>query len=126
MNKAEKFLGKSLIIIFIPFLILVFIYSFSFVSETFFISVITGGVLSTFNFLLGILAIKIGLKPSGDLFFKAVIGGMILRLFLVLVLVFISLKFLNINENSFIFSILFFYILYLIIEIIYLYNMKKI
>ena len=125
MNKAEKFLGKSLIIIFIPFLILVFIYSFSFVSETFFISVITGGVLSTFNFLLGILAIKIGLKPSGDLFFKAVIGGMILRLFLVLVLVFISLKFLNINENSFIFSILFFYILYLIIEIIYLY-MKKI
>ena len=124
MNKAEKFLGKSLIIIFIPFLILVFIYSFSFVSETFFISVITGGVLSTFNFLLGILAIKIGLKPSGDLFFKAVIGGMILRLFLVLVLVFISLKFLNINENSFIFSILFFYILYLIFEIIYL-NMKK-
>ena len=124
MNKAEKFLGKSLIIPFILFLILILIYSFSFVSEIFFASVAVGGAISTFNFLLGLAAIKIGLKSSGDTFIKVFWGGMLLRLFLMLALVFISLKFLNINENSFIFSILFFYILYLIFEIIYL-NMKK-
>jgi hypothetical protein len=125
MNKAEKFLGKSLVITFVLFLILIVTYSFSFVSEIFFKSAVVGWAISTFNFLLGFFAIKIGLKSSRDVFFKAILGGMVLRLFLVLLLVFISLKFLNINENSFIFFILFFYILYLSIEIIYLY-MKKI
>lgn len=125
MNKADKFLGKSLVIILVLFLILIVAYSFSFVSGAFFKSVVIGGAISTFNFLLGFFAIKIGLKSSRDFFFRAILGGIVLRLFLVLVLVFISLKFLNINENSFIFSILFFYILYLSIEIIYL-NMKKI
>ena len=125
MNKAEKFLSKSLIITAILFLILILIYSFSFISETFFLSVLTGGVLSVFNFLLGILAVKIGLKSSSSIFLKAILSGIVLRMFLLLAMVFISLKFLNINENSFIFSILFFYILFLIIEIIYLY-MKKI
>ncbi len=125
MNKAEKFLSKSILIPFVLFLILIAVYSFSFVSEAFFKSVIVGGAISTFNFLLGLFAVKIGLNSSRDLFLKAILGGMVLRLFLLLVLVFISMKFLNINENSFIFSILFFYILYLIIEIIYLY-MKKI
>jgi hypothetical protein len=125
MNRAEKFLGKSLVLIIFLFLILIATYSFSFVSGSFFKSVAVGGAISTFNFLLGFFAIKISIKSSRDFFFKAILGGMVLRLFLVLILVFISLKFLNINENSFIFSILFFYILYLIIEIIYL-NMKKI
>ena len=124
MNKAEKFLGKSLIIPFILFLILIFIYSFSFISEIFFVSVIIGGALFSFNFLIGLLAIKMGLKSSQAVFLKLILGGMVLRLFLMLVLVFISLKFLNIKENSFIFSILFFYILYLILEVFYL-NMKK-
>ncbi len=125
MNKAEKFLGKSLVLVFVLFLILTVIYSFSFVSKAFFESAAVGGAISTFNFLLGFFAIKISLKSPQDFFLKAIFGGMVIRLFVVLMLVFISLKFLNINENSFIFFILFFYILYLIIEIIYLY-MKKI
>ncbi len=124
MNKAEKFLSKSLIITFILFLFLFFIYSFSLISEIFFVSAVIGGGLSTLNFLIGLTAIKVGLSHSQDLFFKVVLGGMVVRLLLMLALVFISLKFLNINQNSFIFSILFFYILYLIIEVIYLY-MKK-
>ena len=125
MNKAEKFLGKSILVPFVLFLILTVVYLCSVVSEAFFKSVIIGGAISSFNFILGLFAVKIGLKSNQDIFLKAVLGGMMIRLFLVLVLVFISLKFLNINENSFIFSILFFYILFLIIEIIYLY-MKKI
>jgi hypothetical protein len=124
MNKAEKFLKKSLIAAFFLFLILLLIYSFSIISKVYFISLLIGGSLATFNFLLGIIAVKIGFNRSQDIFFKAVLGGMLLRLLLMLSLVFISLKFLNINKNSFIFSILFFYTLYLIIEVIYLY-MKK-
>jgi len=121
MNKAEKFLSKSLIAAFFLFLILLLIYSFSIISKEYFISILIGGSLATFNFLLGLIAIKIGLNRSQNTFFK---GGMLLRLLLMLSLVFISLKFLNINKNSFIFSILFLYALYLIIEVIYLY-MKK-
>ncbi len=124
MNKAEKFLSKSLIAAFFLFLILLLIYSFSIISKEYFISILIGGSLATFNFLLGLIAIKIGLNRSQNTFFKAILGGMLLRLLLMLSLVFISLKFLNINKNSFIFSILFLYALYLIIEVIYLY-MKK-
>jgi hypothetical protein len=124
MNKAEKFLRISLAAAFFLFLALLLIYSFSIISKEYFISVVFGGSLATINFLLGIIAVKIGLNRSQNIFFKAVLGGMLLRLLLMLSLVFISLKFLNINKNSFIFSILFFYALYLIIEVIYLY-MKK-
>ena len=124
MNKAEKFLSRSLIIASILLLFLFGIYSFSFISKMFFISILIGGILATINFFLGLITIKISLNYSQNKFFIAIFGGLILRLFLILSAVFISLKFLKINENSFIFSILFFYIFYLIIEIIYLY-MKK-
>jgi hypothetical protein len=125
MNKAEKFLRKSIAISSILFLILLFFYVFSGISEIIFISVLIGGLLALCNFILGLTSIKIGLNRSQDTFFKVVLGGMVFRLLLLLGLVFISLQFLNINENSFIFSILFFYILYLIIEVIYLYMKKK-
>jgi hypothetical protein len=49
---------------------------------------------------------------------------MVLRLFLMLIMVFISLKFLDIRADVFIFVILFFYIVYLIIEIFYLFMIK--
>lgn len=124
MNNSKNFLGKSINSVLFLFLILFLCYLFSIFSKIFFISILIGGFLATFNFLLGLIAIEIGITHSQDTFLKIVFGGMVLRLLLILSLVFISLKFLNISQNNFIFSILFFYVLYLIIEIIYLF-MKK-
>ena len=80
--------------------------------------------LTTVNFLLGILAVKIGIYKSDKIFITSILGGMTIRLVILLGAVFISLKFLEINHNNFIFTLLFFYIYYLSIEIFYL-NFKK-
>jgi hypothetical protein len=64
------------------------------------------------------------LDKSNNIFLIAIFGGMIFRLFLMVAMVFISLKFLDIRAEVFIFAILFFYIVYLIIEIFYLLMIK--
>jgi len=87
-------------------------------------SVIYAGGVTTINFILGMLSIKIGLKKSPKGFIIAFLGGMIFRLFLLLGMVFICIKFLELSRNSYIFLILFFYVFFLIIEILYL-NTKK-
>jgi len=125
MSSADRFLIKSLIAVFIISLLLLIAYFFSVIPEEFFTAVLIADSLAVLNYFSGLICIKIGLKGSQDTFFKATLGGMGIRLLVMLLLVFISLTYLNINRNSFIFSILFFYILYLIFELIYLY-MKKI
>lgn len=84
-----------------------------------------GLILAILNFLIGYLFIKRSYSASNNLFFSMLWGGLILRLMLTLSLTFIVLKFLEINEFGFIFSLLFFYVFFLIIEILYL-NLKKI
>jgi hypothetical protein len=54
------------------------------------------------------------------MFFKRLFGGMVIRFFTTLIMVVLVLLFLELNRISFIFSILFFYIFYLVVEIIYL------
>jgi hypothetical protein len=50
---------------------------------------------------------------------------MIIRLLILLSVIFISLIFLDINRNSYIFSIFIFYIFYMIIEVFYLNLLKN-
>ena len=99
-------------------------YLFSAVSHTFLMSVFTAFGIITFNFILTIISIKLGERGAGNSFINFYLGGMLFRFFLMLAMVLISLKFLDISRNSFIFSILIFYVFYLIIEIIYL-NFRK-
>ncbi len=106
------------------FLILFFVYLTGKVQYITFSSYTIAIAITSLNFLLGILAIKIGIYKSDKIFISSILAGMLIRLFLLLGAVFISLKFLEINHNSFIFTLLFFYIYYLSIEIFYL-NFKK-
>lgn len=89
-----------------------------------FMSVLFGLVITTFNFLAGIISAKISLGKHEKIFIKIVFGSMVIRLFLMLIIILITLLFLDINRNSFIFSIFFFYIFYLLIEVFYL-NYRK-
>lgn len=82
-------------------------------------------VISSFNAFIGMVLVKSGLNKTDKIFFRRAIGGMVLRLFMTLLLVVLVLVFLELNRISFIFSILFFYIFYLVIEIIFL-NFRQI
>lgn len=94
-------------------------------SYTLFYSVLIGALIVILNFIIGFLFIRISLYKSDRMFIIMLWGGMLFRLILILILVSILLKFLELNAIGFIFSILFFYVFYLIIEILYL-NFKKI
>ncbi len=121
MIKNEKQLLRSGIIFSIILLVIVTIlFTLSSISQALFISIIIGFSISAINFVLGLGFIKISLAKSEKIFLLALWGGVLLRLILGLILVLISLIFLEINTYGFIFSILFFYVFYLIIEIFYL------
>ena len=87
-------------------------------------SILIGNFLAFLNFLLGLMFAIWGIKRADKEFLASLFGGLIIRLSLLLVLLTSTLIFLEINEISFIFSILFFYFFYVIIEIIYL-NLRK-
>ena len=120
-NKTLIF-GYSIVVLSMGILIYLTIHSSS--DQITFKSILIGDLLAILNFILGLLFVHWGINSSNKKFLISLFGGLLLRLTIMLVLVIISLKFLEINEISFIFSILFFYIFYIIIEIIYL-NLRK-
>lgn len=77
-------------------------------------------LLTTLNALIGLFSIKMAINKSEKTFIKWILGAIIIRMFATLLIVVLILIFLEINRISFIFSILFFYVYYLISEIIFL------
>ena len=77
-------------------------------------------LITSLNYGLGMVAIKIGIDSNYKIFMLSVFGGILIRLIILILLVFITLEFLDISRNIFIFLILFFYILYLVSEVSYL------
>ena len=93
-------------------------------NDNIFMSVQIGNLLGFLNFAIGLIFIFLGINNSNKRFLISLFGGLLLRLIIMVFLVVVILKFLEINEISFIFSLLFFYFLYVTIEIIYL-NLRK-
>jgi hypothetical protein len=87
-------------------------------------SILIGNFLAFLNFILGLMFVFWGINRPNKDFLASLFGGLLIRLSLLLILLTSTLIFLEINEISFIFSILFFYFFYVIIEIIYL-NFRK-
>jgi hypothetical protein len=125
MIRNEKALIVSgLLVTFISTAIITFLFLFSNLSSLLYKSILLGTFLSFLNFTVGFLLIKLSIKKSDKLFLTLLWGGLLFRLLISLSLVIITLKFLEINAYGFIFSIFFFYIFYLIIEILYL-NLRR-
>jgi hypothetical protein len=125
MIRNEKALIVSgLLVTFISTAIITFLFLFSNLSSLLYKSILLGTFLSFLNFTVGFLLIKLSIKKSDKLFLTMLWGGLLFRLLISLSLVIITLKFLEINAYGFIFSIFFFYIFYLIIEILYL-NLRR-
>ena len=121
MIKNEKeLLALGFFVSLVVLLAVAFLYFNLVVSKVIFKSIIFGSFISIINFLIGLTLVKFSINKSEKIFLIGLWGGMLFRLIFGLSIVIISLIFLEINTYGFIFSILFFYIFYLIIEIIYL------
>jgi hypothetical protein len=121
MIKNEKQLLTSCFVVsFLLLLLITILFLSSNISGIVFKSILLGATLSMINFAIGFLLIKFSVNKHEKIFLLALWGGIILRLILGLSLVLITLIFLEINTYGFIFSILFFYVFYLLIEIFYL------
>ena len=121
MIKNEKhLLILCFIISFIVLLGVSILYLISELSGLMFKSILLGAGFSILNFTIGILLIKFSVNKSDRIFLLALWGGLLLRLILGLSIVIITLIFLEINAYGFIFSLLFYYVFYLVMEIYYL------
>jgi len=125
MKLSNNFLIKVSLFIGFIFTCILLLFQFNIISFDFFKSFILAGVITYLNFLSGYLFMKFSHNRSDNLFLIMIFGGIVLRLFLILLLFFISLKFLDIKTGVFIFVIFFFYVFYLFIEILYLYKDKR-
>jgi len=125
MKFSKRILPVGITVGLIGLIILTFLTISSSQLKIIYKSVLFGDVINFLNFTLGLLFIFFGINRPVKTFLISIFGGLVFRLAIMLVLVVVSLKFLEINEISFIFSLLFFYIFYAIIEIIYLNFSKK-
>jgi hypothetical protein len=125
MNFPRRFLSIGIIVSFLILIILLILSFGTSDNRIIFKSFLFSDLITFQNFVFGLLFILYGIKRSDKIFLISIFGGLILRLGIMLGLVLVCLKSLEINEISFIFSLLFFYIFYAIIEIIYLVFSKK-
>jgi hypothetical protein len=125
MKFSNNFLLKISLFIGFIFASILLLYQINIITFDFLKSFIIAGVITYLNFVSGYLFLKFSNKKSDNIFLVMIFGGMLLRLFMILLLVFISLKFLDIKTGVFIFIIFFFYVFYLVVEILYLYRDKR-
>jgi hypothetical protein len=124
MKSAKRILLFGISFGIISLLILAMLTLIAVSNKIIFKSIFIGNFLGFLNFLLGLMFVTWGINRAYKQFLTSLFGGLLIRLSLLLVLLTSTLIFLEINEISFIFSILFFYFFYVIIEIIYL-NFRK-
>jgi len=121
---SKKFLSISFIFSIVLFLVLLLLLINN-DNKLLFRSIILGNTIGFLNLLIGLIFIFVGLERSDKIFLQSVFAGILTRLLVLLTLVVLTLKFLEINDFSFIFSLLFFYFFFIIIEVIYLILRKR-
>ncbi len=121
---SKKFLSISFSLSIVIFLVLSLLLLNS-DNKVLFRSILIGNAIGFLNLLIGLIFIFIGLEKPDKIFLQSVFLGILTRLVVLLTLVVLTLKFLEINDFSFIFSLLFFYFFFIIIEVIYLILRKR-
>ena len=116
----HKLLKLSYIFIFILFFTIFLLHHFAIISYEELYSILLASIFTTINFVIAVISIEIAEKKSGENSLGSFLKGMMIRMLVLILLIIFSLKFLDINQNNFIFSVLIFYIYYLTLEIIFL------
>ncbi len=107
------------------FLVLLVLFSLNLLGKTLFLSFIYSLVISFLNFIIGYFSINYGINKKDKTFLLIVFGAIIIRFFIVFFLIVIVLSFLDVRIDYFIFTTFILYFYYLIIEILYLKNLKS-
>jgi hypothetical protein len=81
---------------------------------------VVGGVLSTCNVLAGFAMIEYGFEKSYTTFLKVVLGGMGLRMALMLAMLLLLIQVCHLDAAALTVSVIGFMMVYLILEILYL------
>ena len=125
MKLTQNSIVYSLLLVLLVIAVFTFLWQNDVINSAFYFSFLVAGILTTINFIFGILSIKYSLDKSLNRFLILFLGGMVVRLLLMLGAVFVCLKFLELKWNNFIFSILILYVFYQIIEIYYVIYRNK-
>ncbi len=113
MNKVLK---ELLVFNLFPFLIGFFVVTDFSIRK----SIVIGWLIVFVNIVIGLIAFNLSKDKENKSFLKIYFGGMIIRLLLLLMIIFITLKFIGINPISFLFSLFIFYVINQIIELRYI------
>ena len=124
MKIADRVLLSGISVAILSILLLLIITLTSTADQILFKSIFVGDLVGFCNFLFGLIFLFIGINRPEKTFLITFYGGILFRLLILLVIVALIVKTLEINVNSFLFSLLFFYFFYLTVEIIYL-NFRK-
>ncbi|MGH2567918.1 MAG: hypothetical protein ACRDGA_06225 [Bacteroidota bacterium] len=87
------------------------------VDEETFRSIAAGGFISIGHILLGYASVEVGYRKKSTTFLKIVLGGMVLRLFLMAGVVLVLLNVYRYDAFSLVFSLLVYYVMNLVLEI---------
>ncbi|OGU53910.1 MAG: hypothetical protein A2V66_17050 [Ignavibacteria bacterium RBG_13_36_8] len=109
----------------VSYLFICIVYKFDIISKPFLYAVHYAVIINLVNSSIAFLLCEFSFRKSNKTFLISVIGGMSIRLIILLAVIFISLEFLNIDKYGFILTFFIFYFYLLIIEINYLQNRAK-
>lgn len=83
-------------------------------------AVVSGVALATFNIFLGYFSIELAFEKSTTKFLKVILGGMGIRLLILLSAMVFFIRVLNFHMLAFTITLLGFYTIYLVIEILFI------
>ena len=100
------------------FAILLILKEFSVITPISFYSYLYACIIAFLNHIAFNILLDFSFKKSNQIFLIVNLGGMGLRVLFMLILVFIAIKFLKIDEFKFIFAFFLLYVLFMVYEII--------
>jgi hypothetical protein len=80
-------------------------------------SVVAGGLASLFHLILGYLFVEYGFEKSNTTFLKVILGGTLVRMFLLVGIVLLLVRVYQFQAVSLMVSLLLFYVMNLLLEI---------
>ncbi|PKL81945.1 MAG: hypothetical protein CVV24_12675 [Ignavibacteriae bacterium HGW-Ignavibacteriae-3] len=108
----------ALLFTFFSLLLLFFLILLDIIPSNFGYSILMGIATATLNFLLFLAGYAYSIKKSNKTFLLFTIGGIGVRLLIILSLVVLSIKLLKVELLGFIFALFIWYVFYQIVEII--------
>lgn len=115
----KKALNQVLIVLMCVFVLLFVLFKTGTISSTFLYASFYSALINLANVVASLFAFNYSLEKGNKTFLLYNMGGMLLRILLLLAAILIFLKFLNIDKYGFIFTFSILYISFLVVEINY-------